>query len=279
MRGLDGSREIWRGVRLLAGDRSQTVEQQDLQTRLRTAGPWFHNLRIQGVETAPEHFLGDYPYVKWRYLAEALPEDLGGRSVLDIGCNAGYYSIELKRRNAGRVLGIDTEELYLNQACIARDELALDIEYQHCSAYDVPSIPGQFDIVLFMGLFYHLRYPLYALDRVVQKIKPGGTLVFQTLFRPHAAGSGTPVEPDYPFWEEPIFTDPAFPQMRFFEHSFAGDKTNWWIPNRAAVEGILRSAGLRIDAQPEEETWLCTPVATERNGQPLQALEFAGKLW
>ncbi len=172
----------------MAGDRSQTAEHparhEDLQTRLRSAGPWFHNLRIQGVETAPEHFLGDYPYVKWRYLADALPEDLGGKSVLDIGCNAGYYSIELKRRKAGRVLGIDTEELYLNQARIARDELALDIEYQHCSAYDVPSIPGQFDIVLFMGLFYHLRYPLYALDRVVQKIKPGGTLVFQTLFRP-----------------------------------------------------------------------------------------------
>ena len=264
----------------MAGDRTQTVEHEDLQTRLRIAGPWFHNLRIQGVETAPEHFLGDYPYVKWRYLSSAMPEDLAGKSVLDIGCNAGYYSIELKRRNAARVLGIDTEELYLNQARIARDELALDIEYRHCSAYDVLSLAEQFDVVLFMGLFYHLRYPVYALDRVVQTIKPGGTLVFQTLFRPHAmAESGAPVAPDYPFWEERIFSDPAFPHMRFFENSFAGDKTNWWIPNRQAVEAILRSAGLRIDAHPEEETWLCTPVATRRNGQSLQQLEFAGKLW
>ena len=280
--GLQNAFQIWKriGSKLLAGDTTQTARDEALQTRLRVAGPWFHNLRIQGIETAPDHSLGDYPSVKWRSLSAALPEELTGKSVLDIGCNAGFYSIELKRRHAGRVLGIDTEEMYLNQARIARDELALEIDYRNCSAYDVLSIEGQFDIVLFMGLFYHLRYPLYALDRVVQKIKPGGTLVFQTLFRPHAvASSTTPIAPDYPFWEEPIFTDPAFPQVRFFEHSFAGDKTNWWIPNRQAVEAMLRSAGLRIDANPEQETWLCTPVATERDGQPLQQLEFAGKLW
>ncbi len=252
----------------------------DLETRLRNAGPWFHNLRIGDVQTAPEHFLGDYPQVKWASLGAALPMDLSGKSVLDIGCNAGFYSIELKKRGASRVLGIDTEEFYLNQARLARDELALDIDYRHGSAYDVLSIPGQFDVVLFMGLFYHLRYPLYALDRVVQKIRPGGTLVFQTLYRPHAvAESKTPVAEDYPFWEQEAFTDAAFPQLRFIEHSFSGDATNWWIPNRQAVEAMLRSAGLRIDAHPEEETWLCTPVAVERDGKPLQQLEFEGKLW
>ncbi len=264
----------------MAGSDSATGTAQSLQTRLRSAGPWFHNIDIRGVKTAPEHFLGDYPTVKWASIGPALPQDLAGRSVLDIGCNAGFYSIELKRRGAERVLGIDTEELYLNQARIARDELGLDVEYQHCSAYDVPLLPGRFDIVLFMGLFYHLRYPLYALDRVVQKIKPGGMLVFQTLYRPHKiVATGEPVAPDYPFWEEAVFTDAGFPQMRFFEHKFAGDATNWWIPNRQAVEAMLRSAGLRIDAHPEEETWVCSPVAVERGGQSLQELEFAGKLW
>ena len=265
---------------ILAGHTSQTNQHDDLQARLRNAGPWFHNIRVHGLQTAPDHALGDYPAVKWARLGNALPENLGGASVLDIGCNAGFYSLELKRRNAGRVLGIDTEDLYLNQARMVRDELGLAIEYRHGSAYDVLSIEGQFDIVLFMGLFYHLRYPLYALDRVVQKVKPGGMLVFQTLFRPHLEAITTePVASDYPFWEERIFSDPAFPHMRFFEHSFAGDRTNWWIPNRQAVEAMLRSAGLRIDARPEQETWLCTPVAAERNGRSLQELEFAGKLW
>ncbi len=264
----------------MAGQQTQADQHDDLRTRLRNAGPWFHNIRVHGEQTAPEHFLGDYPSVKWQSLAEALPQDLAGKSVLDIGCNAGFYSIELKRRNAGRVLGVDTEELYLTQARLVRDELGLEIEYQRCSAYDVPLLPGQFDIVLFMGLFYHLRYPMYALDRIVQKIKPGGLLVFQTLFRPHAVvKSRQPVQEDYAFWAEGPFSDPGFPQLRFFENSFAGDRTNWWIPNCQAVEAMLRSAGLRIDARPEEETWLCTPSAVERHGVYLQELEFAGKLW
>ncbi len=265
----------------MAGDNSHQVNTEELAARLRDAGPWFHNLRIRGIETAPDHFLGDYPAVKWASLGTALPSDLSGKSVLDIGCNAGFYSIELKRRNAARVLGIDTEPLYLQQAELAREQLGLDIEYRQCSAYDVPLLAEQFDIVLFMGLFYHLRYPLYALDRVVERIRPGGLLVFQTLFRPHTKRVGREPEPaeDYPFGETGIFEDPAFPQMRFIERSFSGDKTNWWIPNRAAVEGILRSCGLQIQSNPEEETWLCTPVATEREGKTLQQLEFEGKLW
>lgn len=263
----------------MAGHTPETGRQENLETRLRNAGPWFHNIRIGEVQTAPDHFLGDYPSVKWQHLAGTLPFDLTGRTVLDIGCNAGFYAIELKRRGAARVLGIDTEERYLHQARIVRDELGLDIEYQHGSAYDVLSVPGQFDIVLFMGLFYHLRYPLYALDRVVQKIKPGGTLVFQTLLRPRGAGESTPVQPDYHFWEQEVFTDPSFPQMRFFEHSFSGDATNWWVPNRPAVEAMLRSAGMRLDQHPEEETWLCSPADVQRGGKFKQELEFEGKLW
>ena len=244
----------------------QATGTAELEARLRNAGPWFHNISVHGVPTAPEHFLGDYPFVKWRYLRDALPADMTGKSVLDIGCNAGYYAIELKRRGAARVLGIDTEELYLQQARLVREELELDIEYRHCSAYDVVSIPEQFDVVLFMGIFYHLRYPLYALDRVVQKVKPGGMLVFQTLMRPHD-GVAKEAAGDYPFWEEAIFTDPQFPQ------------TNWWVPNQSAVEAMLRSAGLRLDAHPEEETWLCTPVGAQRRGKWIQELEFEGKLW
>src|SRR5258706_13311006 len=78
-------------------------------------GDWFHNIDLGGVFTAPNHFLGDYPNVKWKHIGKVLPQDMRGASVLDIGCNAGFYSIELKKRGAGRVLGVELDDRYLEQ--------------------------------------------------------------------------------------------------------------------------------------------------------------------
>src|SRR5919106_1904883 len=94
--------------------------------RVRELGPWFHNLELGGVRTAPEHFLGDYPAVKWRQFADALPADLTGKSVLDIGCNGGFYSLEMKHRGAGRVVAIDSDDRYLAQARFAAEVCEAD---------------------------------------------------------------------------------------------------------------------------------------------------------
>ena len=72
----------------------------NIRSRIETLGPWFHNMELHGVKTAPTHCLGDYPARKWRRFAHAIPPDLTGLTVLDIGCNAGFYSIEMKRRGA-----------------------------------------------------------------------------------------------------------------------------------------------------------------------------------
>src|SRR3954463_10183915 len=93
--------------------------QEQVRARILELGPWFHNMQLGGVWTAPEHFLGDYPNVKWQRFAHALPKDLSGLSVLDIGCNAGFYSIEMKRRGAERVVAVDADPDYLEQAKFA----------------------------------------------------------------------------------------------------------------------------------------------------------------
>ncbi len=87
-----------------------------LKKQIEALGPWFQNLRIGGLQTAEDHFLGDYPAFKWAGFKHVIPDDLGGKSVLDIGCNAGFYAMEMKRRNAGRVVGIDSDPRYLKQA-------------------------------------------------------------------------------------------------------------------------------------------------------------------
>jgi tRNA (mo5U34)-methyltransferase len=98
-----------------------TMDRDEIRRRAEALGPWFHNLDLHGVRTAPDHFLGDYPLVKFRSFAHAIPADLSGKSVLDIGCNGGFYSIEMARRGAARVLGIDSDEDYLAQARFAAE--------------------------------------------------------------------------------------------------------------------------------------------------------------
>jgi tRNA (mo5U34)-methyltransferase len=233
---------------------ASTLTVPEIEQKISELGPWFHNLNLLGVQTAPDHFLGDYPSTKWQNFRNALPADLTGLTVLDIGCNGGFYSIEMKRRGAKRVLGIDHDEGYLAQARFAAGLLGIDIEFQQMSVYEVPKLRERFDLVLFMGVFYHLRYPLLALDLLRQHVAKDW-FVFQSMLR----GSRTQprIEEDYPFREQAIFDQPGFPKMHFIEHLYSQDPTNWWIPNRACAEAVLRSAGFRIESAPEAEVFVC----------------------
>ena len=226
----------------------------DIRARVTELGPWFHNLNLRGVPTAPEHFLGDYPQLKFQRFAEALPRDLTGKSVLDIGCNAGFYSVEMKRRGADRVLGIDFDEKYLAQARYAAEISGHDIEFRLLSVYDLARLGERFDVVIFMGVFYHLRHPLLALDLIREHVADD-LLIFQSMQR--GASEVDQIRTDYDFFETDQFDRPGFPKMHFIEHRYSGDPTNWWSPNRACTEAMLRSAGFEILSHPEEEVYLC----------------------
>jgi hypothetical protein len=113
----------------------------ELAERITALGPWFHNICLGGVYTAPRHFLGDYPRVKYRHFSSAIPADLRGKRVLD-------------------------------------------------------------------------------------------------------------------------------PKLHFVEHRYSHDPTNWWVPNRACVEAMLRSSGFAIESQPEAEVYLCRwqPLTVDPDG-------------
>jgi len=225
-----------------------------LRKRIEALGPWFHNLDLAGIQTAPDHFLGDYPAYKWRCIADAIPEDLAGCTVLDIGCNAGFYALEMKRRRADRVVAIDSDQRYLRQAALAAEVTGLQIELRNMSVYDVASLRQKFDLVLFMGVLYHLRHPLLALDLIHTHVA-GDVLICQSLQRGTAAVAD--VAEDYPFDETAVFEQPGAPRMQFVEHRFAGDPTNWWIPNRSCTEAMLRSAGFRIECRRGADCYIC----------------------
>jgi tRNA (mo5U34)-methyltransferase len=234
--------------------RDDTIDVAAIPQRIAALGEWFHNINLRGHATAPNHFLGDYPSIKWRTFADAIPADLRGRTVLDVGCNAGFYSIEMKRRGADRVVGVDWDDRYLAQARFAADVSGADIELRRLSVYDIASLGERFDVVLFMGVLYHLRHPLLALD-TLHEHATRDLLVFQSMLR--GSDLAVQVKEDYPFTETSIFDAPGFPKLHFVEHKYSGDDTNWWIPNRAAVEAMIRSAGYAVVAHPEAEVFIC----------------------
>lgn len=234
-----------------------TYTPADIEQRVAELGPWFHNLNLAGVRTAPNHFLGDYPALKWLTFEHVIPRDLRGYTVLDVGCNAGFYSIEMKRRGADLVVSIDTDPFYLRQAQFAADVCGVQLDLRRMSVYEVADLRTKFDLVLFMGVLYHLRHPLLALD-LLWEHAVGDLMVFQSMQR--GPTHVEQVAEDYPFSEESIFERPGYPAMYFVERYYASDPTNWWIPNRACAEAMLRSAGFEIREHPEAEVYLCRRV-------------------
>lgn len=240
---------------------------RDLQAEIAALAPWFHNLHLPGgVETAPAHPLGDFPLFKWRQIAPHLPADLSGWRTLDIGCNAGFYSFELAARGAD-VTAIDIDPHYLRQARWAAHEFgcAGRVAFRRMQVYDLAREQGAYDLVWFMGVLYHLRHPLLALDIVRQRTRR--LLVLQTMTMPGDAVANVP--DDIGLDERARLRDPGWPAMAFIEKRLHGDPTNWWAPNLACVEALLRASGFRVLARIADECYLCEPRALD----PAEAAE------
>lgn len=225
-----------------------------IQEKIESLSPWFHNIHLpDGSQTAPQHFLGDFPSFKWENIKGSIPEDLQGWKVLDIGCNAGFYSLELAKRGA-EVLAIDLDQHYLGQAQWVAEQFGLDdkIRFEQLQVYDIAHMEEEFDLIWFMGVFYHLRYPMLALDILAQKTKK--MMVFQTLSLPGKEEMQLP--DDVEFHKREIMKSAAWPGMAFIENKLAGDPTNWWAPNHQGIISMLRSCGFKINAMPEDETYV-----------------------
>jgi tRNA (mo5U34)-methyltransferase len=112
--------------------------------------------------------------------------------------------------------------------------------------------------VLFLGVFYHLRHPLLALDLIHEHVARD-LFVFQSMQR--GTREIEPVGENYSFWQTEHFDRPGYPKLHFIEREYADDPTNWWAPNAACVEAMLRSAGFEIVAHPEAEVYACRRTA------------------
>jgi tRNA (mo5U34)-methyltransferase len=166
-----------------------------------------------------------------------------GKSFLDIGCWDGFNSFEAKRRGASRVLA--TDHYAWSQPCwgdrrsfeLARAHIEPEVEVLDIDLPDLtPSRVGQFDVVLFAGVLYHLRHPLRGLEIVAPLAK--STLIVETHL--DALEQNRPMMVFYPGTE------------------LGGDGSNWWGPNRACVEAMLRDVGF------PHVTFTANPTAASR---------------
>ena len=184
--------------------------------------PWFHCIDLgNGIQTRDS-----VPHLKnlWHAIDSTLPLDLKGYSVLDIGCNAGFFSTSMKRKNADFVVGIDTSPEYIKQAEYVRDLLRLDIDYSLLTIYDLPALERSFNIVLCLGVIYHVIDPFNA-ARSVWNVTKDVAIIESAV---------TVDKSERPVWE---FVFPGYDntdQERCY---------NWWFPNEAGMKQLFLKAG------------------------------------
>jgi tRNA (mo5U34)-methyltransferase len=141
---------------------------------------WCHPLELAGIQTRPQWHVRRRFARRLKFLQ--IPPDLTGKSVLDIGAWDGFFSFECERRGAARVLAIDTfawDHYGKDGFLLAHEMLRSKVEHQRCAAEDIDAVTlGTFDLVLFLGVFYHLRSPIQVLDRI--RAVTTGTLICET---------------------------------------------------------------------------------------------------
>jgi tRNA (mo5U34)-methyltransferase len=217
------------------------MTREEIQARVERLGPWFHCIDLgDGLQTKTVSAIGEpveHPRPTWEKVRACLPEELAGRSVLDVGCNAGFYAVELKRRGAGRVLGVDSQRNLIRQAGFVRDVLGLDIEYRRVSVYDLdPRDTGQFDVTLALGLVYHCKHLVLALEKLFAVTRE--LLVLETAIYPPEKSPGT-------FTYEVGGLRPLLHPLAYVENPADAKEAiyNWFLPSIEALRALLKHIG------------------------------------
>jgi tRNA (mo5U34)-methyltransferase len=217
------------------------MTRQEILSELKRLEPWFHRIDLGGgLFTKTESVMGepvDHPYGPWQTIQKLLPADLSGITLLDVGCNAGFYALEAKRRGAKRVLGVDGQRQHVRQGLFVRKVLGLEVEFRRLNVYELsPRVVGQFDITLALGLLYHLKHPILALENLYRVTKE--LLVIETAIMPVGE---TPKSFAYSFGAMKAILHP----LAYVENPPESKEQvfNWFLPGIEALMALLRNAG------------------------------------
>jgi len=161
-----------------------------------------------------------------------LPQDMSGMRVLDVGARDGFFSFECERRGAAEVVPVDYVNIERTGFSVAKQILGSRLDLVHDNIYNLtPEKYGQFDIVLMLGLLYHLPDPMRALDIVFNLLKPQGRLFLETVV----------IDDELPRQIA------GRPFMLFYPGaSKHGDHTNYWGLTGSCVVALLEENNFRV---------------------------------
>jgi tRNA (mo5U34)-methyltransferase len=207
-----------------------TLSEDELRARIASVPYWYHRFELAPGITTPGIDSSAQNLARMN-----LPADLSGKRVLDIGACDGFYSFECERRGA-EVVAIEGNPGPTGFK-LMRELLGSQVECYTMNIYDLtPERFGEFDLVLCLGVLYHLRHPLLGLERVHAVCR--GQMILETQVCDHhfIDASGTPRE-----------LAPALlpvPLAQFYPGAELNhDTTSWWAPNLAGLHAMLRSVG------------------------------------
>lgn len=210
----------------------------------------------QAFAPSPTDPPGREPHAFWIQIRDFLPENLTGLTALDLGYGKGALATELAQRGAEvDIVNPDAASLRDTAAVVRAASLAHRVHMYHGSLYDLAREDRHYDIVLVVDVLRLLRYPLLALDIAAALARR--CLIFAGPSLPDHPRE--PAPPDLPLGQGESLLLPGWPRVAFVENSSDGDASAWWMPNRPAVEAMLRSAGLGLMAHPAEDVYLCQP--------------------
>jgi tRNA (mo5U34)-methyltransferase len=218
-----------------------SLAREEILSELKRLEPWFHRIDLgDGIFTKTESVMGepvDHPSLPWQTIKKLLPDNLKGKTVLDVGCNAGFYAFEAKRRGAERVLGVDGQRQHVRQGLFVRKALGLDVEFRRFNVYELNQRNvGQFDVTLALGLLYHLKHPILALENLFDVTKE--LLIIETAIMPPELAIPSV---NHPLGEAQMLLHP----LSFVENPAASKEQvfNWFLPSVEALQGLLRTTG------------------------------------
>ena len=203
----------------------------DVQAQIDSVERWFHTYEvIPGVVTPGVH--DPAPLLERLHL----PDDLSGKRVLDVGARDGFFSFEAERRGA-EVLALDFMPPDRTGFGVAAELRGSKVDYKVDNVYNLsPQRHGTFDLVLCLGVLYHLRNPLLGLDKLWGVCDRD--LILETEIRPGRERRRRKSAPAHPERE---------PLMQFHpEDTLNGDHSNWWSPNPAALRAMMESACFEV---------------------------------